>query len=844
MIQGRRSSAGRRRVTSWICSAWWLPFCLGLAAPARASDPLPGIADKTAGLQMRSGLLDIHLDPQHGRVWLRLPAPPEGSDEIGRYLYFEGLVTGLGSNPVGLDRSQLGATRVIALRRLGGRVLVEQLNTRYRALSERPAERRAAEQSFATSVLWAGELGAVDSDGSMLVDFTSFLVRDAHRVAAALEASGQGSWSLDDARSAVDLGACVAFPENLEFESLLTFAGSEPGGEVRATSPAPESISLVLHHSILRLPDPGYEPRRFDPRIGCSAMEFADYASPLDEPLEKRWILRHRLVKVDPHAERSRVEEPIVYYVDRGAPEPVRNALVEGASWWAEAFEAAGFIDAFRVELLPEGVHPLDARYNVVNWVHRATRGWSYGWGVVDPRTGEFVKGHVLLGSLRVRQDRLLFEGLAGTEHTGSGRPDDPIEMALARIRQLAAHEVGHTLGVAHNFAASTYGRASVMDYPAPLVKITPAGDLDFSEAYAVGIGAWDVLAIRYAYTQFAPGADEQAALEEIVRDGLQRDLHFVSDADARPSGAAQPLGNLWDNGRRAEEALAHTLEVRRIALARFGERNIAPGRPLALLEEVLAPVYFMHRYELDAAAKVVGGLDYRYAVRGDGQPGMRAIDARRQRRALAVILECMSPEVLDLPESVLGLLLPRPYGYDRNRELLHSSTLPAFDALGVAATAADVAVRRLLQRERCARLVDQHRRDPRLPGLEEVLQGVGAAAFDAGASRRARHAEIQRGVQQVVVDALIDLASSPSTPPHVRSRLEWQLESLRRDLSHRRSRDEVEQAHRALLVAQLGRHLDRLDDAEPLAGASDPPPGSPIGSTVPPRLSGCSWGP
>jgi hypothetical protein len=449
----------------------------GTAAPSAAApapDALPSVASKTAGLERKAGMLSLLLDRPRGKIWLELP-PRTGDGEVGRYLYMEGLVTGLGSNPVGLDRGQLGPSRIVSLRRIGGRLLIEQTNDQYRAITDRPEEQRAVRESFATSVLWGGEIVAEDPDGRALVDFTSFVVRDAHRVAATLKDTNQGDFSLDAARSAADLEACLAFPKNLEFEALLTYAGSQPGQYVQETAPLPQAITLVQHQSLLELPDAGYKPRRFDPRAGYFAVSFLDYARPIADPIETRWIVRHRVEKVDPKAERSRAKEPIVYYVDPGAPEPIRKALLEGAGWWSKAFDAAGFIDGFRVEILPPGAHPLDARYNVIQWVHRSTRGWSYGGGVIDPRTGEMIKGHVTLGSLRVRQDRLIFEGLLGTENTGKGGLTDPVELSLWRIRQLAAHEVGHTLGLVHNFAASTYGRASVMDYPAPLIRVNTA---------------------------------------------------------------------------------------------------------------------------------------------------------------------------------------------------------------------------------------------------------------------------------------------------------------------------------------------------------------------------------
>ncbi len=806
---------------------------MALLAPrlaAAPTEPLPAIAEMVQGLEKHEGLLSFHLDRQRGTMWLEVPPAPKGG-EGHEMLYVEGLLVGLGSNPVGLDRGQLGNARLVVLRRAGGKLLVEEINTSFRASTDNPDERRAVRESFARSVLWGGPVAAEDGDGTYLVDFTSFIVRDAHGSARTLADTGQGSFALDADRSAIDPGACLAFPGNLEFEATLTFAGDKPGAHVRSTAPEPHAVTVVQHHSLLRLPDDGYTPRRFDPREGSFAVSFLDYAAPLDTPIEKLWIVRHRLEKKNPRAERSEVVEPIVYYVDPGAPEPVRSALVEGARWWAEAFEEAGFIDAFRVEILPEGAHPLDARYNVIQWVHRSTRGWSYGGGVIDPRTGEMIKGHVSLGSLRVRHDRLIFEGLAGTGATGGGGPDDPVQLALARIRQLSAHEVGHTLGLTHNFAASTYGRASVMDYPAPLVRVTGSGTLDLSDAYSTGVGAWDRHAIRYAYSQFAPGADEEKQLEAITRDGIERGLLFLTDHDARPAGAANPLANLWDNGPDPVEELARVLEVRRVALEGFGERAIAPGRPLALLQETLVPIYLYHRYQIEAAAKVIGGLDYVYAVRGDGQDPARMLDPDRQREALAAILDCLDPAALDLPEALLERLLPRPFGYETSGELFNGRAGPVFDPLGAAETAASMAVGVILQPERAARLIDFNRRDPGQPGLEEVLDRLTAAAFD-GVEETPRLAELARVVQRAVVNGLIDLASDPGATSGTRARVDRSLVRLRDRLTRTARVDETERAHRDLLAGDIARYLDRSGPETPERPRSpQPPPGSPIGS-------------
>ena len=807
----------------------------GLAAGPKPAD---GFAEKTKSATRRDGLLVSWLDARAGKLFLELPKPSGPRNECGRFLYLEAIRTGLGSNPVGLDRGQAGDARVVAFRRVGARVLLEQPNLRYRAQSADSNEVRAVRESFASSILWGGEIAAETPDGRLLVDFTSFVVRDAHGAAASIKAAGQGGFSLDKERSALDPDQCPAFPENLEFEALLTFAGEEPGREVRETAPTPQAVTIVQHQSLVRLPDDGYRPRAWDPRSGSFDVLFADYAQPIAADLEVRWLVRHRLEKTDPSAARSTVKKPIVYYVDPGAPEPIRSALLEGASWWAQAFEAAGFVDAFQVKLLPPGADPLDVRYNVIQWVHRATRGWSYGGGIVDPRTGEMIKGQVTLGSLRIRQDRLIFEGLAGAEKTGSGAPDDPVELSLARIRQLAAHEVGHTLGFNHNFAASTYGRASVMDYPAPMIGVRDDGTLDFANAYAKGIGVWDIQQVRYAYTQFPPGADEHAGLEAILRENREKGYRYLSDADTRPAGAAHPLAAMWDNGADPIAGLTHEMAVRRIALARFGERNLTPGSALGTLPEVLAPLYFHHRYQLEAAAKSIGGLDYAYTLRGDGDALARPVPAARQRAALDAVLATLDPTVLDLPESLLVRLVPAPADYPPRHEFLDARTSPAFDALGAAATAADLTVSMLLPPERLARLVDFHRRDPAMPGADEVLAALIRRAFDGAAPATARLQELRRTVQAVTVRRLLVAAAVPAQTQGVRAAIESALSRLstRLGAAARPGEPAADQAMRALLARDIRRFLAR--PAAPLAagpaqpGASpDLPPGPPIGS-------------
>jgi hypothetical protein len=729
---------------------------LSAAVAAFGSEAPQTLTQKIAGMERKDGFFPVDWDGKAGKLYLEIPHLDQD------FLLLDQLPYGIGSNDIGLDRGQLGQGRVVHFTRIGGKVLLIEPNLMYRSSAADADERLAVTQSFAESVLWGFAIEA-EENGRVLVDATGFFLRDAHNVGEQLQGAGQGTYKLDMSRSALAMDNTKAFPNNTEVEAMLTFTteGRPKGEFVAEVTPDPHAITVRDHTSLIELPGPGYTPRRFDPRAGFFPVNFRDYSVPLGEPLDQRYIARHRLEKRDPKAAVSDPVKPIVYYVDRGAPEPIRSALVEGASWWSQAFEAAGFHNAFRVEVLPEGADPMDIRYNMIQWVHRSSRGWSYGEAVTDPRTGEIIKGQVTLGSLRARQDYLIAEALLAPYAEGKPIPKDMEAMVLARTRQLAAHEVGHTLGLEHNFAASSLSQGtSVMDYPHPLIELDASGKPDLSHAYAVGIGAWDKAAIRYGYSQFAPGTDENAALNKILRQDEADGLRFITDADSRPLGSAHPYGHLWDNGGSAPDELTRILGVRKAALARFGEDAIRPGQPMAQLEDTLVPLYLLHRYQTEAAAKWIGGLNYRYAVRGDGGMVTEPIAPEDQRKALQAVLATLNPETLTLPESLLRVLPPRPPGYPRTRESFGAHTGLTFDAEGPVEVSADLTASLLFDPSRASRLVEYHARDPKQLSLDEMIGAVLAATWKSP-RQKGLDGETQFTVEDLVLSHLLRLASS-----------------------------------------------------------------------------------
>src|SRR5882672_10725724 len=795
------------------------------AQPRSSSEAKPAtIAEKVAGMEKFPGYFPFYWDAKAGKVWLEI------DKWNSEFLYAESLPAGIGSNDIGLDRGQLGQSHIVRFERIGPRALLIASNYGFRANSDDADERRAVKDAFAESTLWGFEVAA-EEGGRALVDATAFYLRDAHQVPNTLQRLQQGVFRLDPTRCAFYLSNTKNFPQNTEVEARLTFTGEEPGPMLRQITPNPRAITVREHHSFVELPPSGFKPRANDPRSGYFGIDYMDFAAPISEPITKHYISHHRLEKKDPAAVISEPVKPIVYYVDRGAPEPVRSALIEGASWWNQAFEAAGYRNAFRVEVMPANADPMDVRYNVIQWVHRSTRGWSYGNALTDPRTGEIIQGRVSLGSLRDRQDFLIAEGLLAPYQKGKSDTARIMEsIVLARLRQLAAHEVGHTLGLQHNFAASISDRASVMDYPAPLVKLGPDGIPNISDAYARGIGEWDKVTIAYGYQDFPAGTNEQDALDKILSDAFKHGLVYLTDQDARPPGASSSVAHLWDNGKNAVDALSDLMKVRAAALDRFGENNIREGAPIATLEDVLVPLYMYHRYQVEAAAKLVGGEDYTFSLRAKGDKNPQIVPPEEQRRALSTVLDTLKPEALALPESLLRLIPPRPPGYPRSRENFRIRTSPNFDGLAPAEAFANHLCDFLFNPERAARLVEFHARDPRYPGWDEVLDKIIEATWKVPVGS-GYHAEIRRTVNGVVLNDLMTLAASDRASNQVRAIAEYRLSLLRDWLMTQRdlTSDENQRAFIIYAANQIRRFQDDPKKMN-LTRPSDPPAGQPIG--------------
>lgn len=787
--------------------------------PVLVKAQTPSIEEKTKGLKAYHGFFNFYWDESNGKILL----------EINKFdtevLYQTSLPAGLGSNDVGLDKGVLGNTTIVKFTRVANKILMMQPNYAYRAITNDMAEKRDVEQSFAQSTLWGFTIEA-ETNGAVLVDATGFLLRDAIGVSSRLSNTGQGNYNIDASRSAVYLPRTKNFPLNTEIETTITFVTSgTPGNYVSSVTPSADAVTLREHHSFVQLPDNNYTPRVFDARSGYFTNTYFDYATPVTEPIQKYFICRHRLQKKDPSAAMSEPVKPIVYYLDNGTPEPIRGALLDGARWWNQAFEAAGYKNAFRVEVLPDTADPMDIRYNMINWVHRSTRGWSFGSAVIDPRTGEIIKGNVTLGSLRVRQDYLIATGLLAPFENGLPADNKMLKMALQRLRHLAAHEVGHTLGLMHNYIASSQGRASVMDYPHPQVKLNANGDIDLTDAYTNEIGAWDKVTIDYGYQDFPAGTDETTALNKILSDAAAKGLTFISDRDARDPAGLHPNAHLWDNGKDPVAELKDVMKIRAKALSQFGENNIRKGTPMAMLEDVLVPVYLFHRYQVEAVTKEVGGMYYSYALRGDGQVVTKTLSKEDQLTALNAVADCIDPKVLALPENIIKLIPPRPAEYDYTRELFNRRAGLAFDPLAAAETAADLPLSFLFNTQRLNRMQEYSIMGKSL-GVDEMVTVLMSRTWKA-ARLKGLEGLIQQQNEQVLLTYLLSNSISNDASFATKAALLKAVDDIK-TYAEAQLKTAKDETYKGYLLLTLER-IKSPDKAKPTLHLPQPP-GSPIG--------------
>ena len=766
-----------------------------------------------------NGFFDFYYEEKQDKIYLEV-------DKLDQeFLYVNSLASGVGSNDIGLDRGQLGRTRIVKFIKAGNKLLLVQPNQNFRALTENVPEKKSIEQAFAISVLFGFKIEET-YEGKYIIDLTPFLMEDAHEVAKSLKDQNEGTYKVDLSKSALSLERTKAFPKNVEFEALLTFDGDGKGRNIRSVTPTASLLSVIQHHSFIELPDGNYKTREFDPRSGAISVSYMDYATPIEDPIVKRLAIRHRLEKKNPELEMSEAKEPIIYYLDPGTPEPVRSALLEGASWWNQAYETIGFKNAFQVKMLPENADPMDCRYNVIQWVHRSTRGWSYGASVVDPRTGEIIKGHVSLGSLRIRQDFMIAQALLNQPFAQSDNNNEPmLKMALARMRQLGAHEVGHTLGFAHNFAASSFNDASVMDYPHPRITLDN-GNLSLENAYTDGIGVWDKITVAYSYSEFDKDTNEKEALNAILKQAQDMGIRFISDSDARAPGGAHAFAHLWDNGTSASSELERVLKVRAQAISNFSKDNIRTDEPYSVLEDVFVPLYFFHRYQTEATSKLVGGLDYNYAVKGDGQLIVQVLDAQIQKEALNALMTSISSETLAIPKNKLELFPPRAFGYGRTRESFTGKTGVAFDALSAASTASDMTLEFLLHPQRANRLIQQKSLDENQLGLDDVLNNLIENSFSK-IYKDSYLAEIQQTINVNVLKYIMNLAVSDASSFQVQAKAHDAIGEISKKLYDKKQSLKPYASQYRRMIIELQSHPEKFK----LEPAPRIPDGSPIGT-------------
>ena len=760
------------------------------------------------------GFMNFSYNDDSGKIILEI------KNLDSEFMYINSLSRGVGNNDLGLDRGQLGNSRVVYFTKRGNKILLIQPNLRYVSNSSNYLENKAVEEAFARSVLFGFDIIEKSND-SYKIDITSFLISDAHGVSQRLKYSNSGSYTLNKSMSAIDLDRTKAFPKNIEFDVLLTFTGIPSGNLVRSVTPTASNLTVNQHHSFVELPDNNYKKRKFDPRSGSNPFIVYDYSTPIDEKLEQRFIVRHRLNKKYPKQEISEPVDPIVYYIDNGTPEPVKTALIEGGNWWNQAFESAGYKDAFRIEVLPEDADPMDVRYNLIQWIHRSTRGWSYGASIVDPRTGEIIKGQVSLGSLRVRQDYMILSGLIDNPNDIENKALIK-ETSLDRIRQLSAHEIGHTLGFAHNYISSANNRSSVMDYPHPKIDIID-GDINIDNAYSKNIGDWDKVTVRYAYTDFQENENEEIKLNQIIEEAVNKGLYFLSDSDSRPVGSANPFSHLWDNGEFPYKELNKLLKVRDLALKNIDLENLIDGEPYDRIEDILVPIYMLHRYQIESTAKAIGGVDYLYFVKNLNNDKVKFVNSKLQKESLESLLNVLNPKNLVLPDNLIEILSPRSFRNPRTRENFESNTGVTFDYINASSSVINHTLTFLINPERINRIYQQNMFGENILKLEDYLTIISNSIF-SNKKMSLYESSINNNTSSLFLDHLFLAFNNSKTNDLSKSLILSSIVNTKETLSSNLNN------YNAFLVNKINGFLDNPDKYKPIEKTKIPD-GSPIGN-------------
>lgn len=630
------------------------------------------------------------------------------------------ILGGVGLSSVGVDRGAVGPSLLCRIDAAGTSAAVTAVSTAFGSMDLDGPGPRAARDSFAEAVIshCATDGGECDLSAVATFDFLN--------VARMLSNAKGQVFHIDDGRSRVT--RVVRYPDCLRIDAVLTFCPRDTVPEPAAQTghspvarrptplgfPAPlDAVSIRQQVVIRRLPEPGYRPVPFDPTVGETS-HFATHD--FDRLLERdSFVPLASRFRLDPGGGRE-----IVFYLDPAIPNPLRDAIREGAGWWRAAFLRAGFGPCFRVADLPDDVDIEDPRINLVLWVHRGDRGWSFGSTQIDPRTGEILRGLVVLGSQRVEEVRAIAEGVLCPYATD--RVEDVFDVVLARMRQLAVHEVGHALGLAHNFASHLHSELSVMDYPGPRFVVDEAGRIDHTRAYSSGLGPWDFRQIAALYTD---GWREERPGEAGGDDTL-----YITDADSRVDDAANGESGTWITRGQPFDEMRRVLAVRSRALELFSEGVAAPGSDSGEIVRRFMLVYLMHRYQVIALAKVIGGSRRRYArVEREGFAGRESVlDPAMQRQALHDLGPLFEPAFLRVPPRLVNLLVAPSGGLDRRSDDFFSRTRGTFDIVSAMAAGADLVAAQVLAPTRLNRVHAQSSAAQGIDLSEVVKATVGFA--------------------------------------------------------------------------------------------------------------------